>query len=134
MPHSHEQHSEEIRTRREDMLAHVQHAMRRSHARRRQRRSAGAAALAMIIVAGVAIMLFPGSRTGTSSPRIQVMASAIQGISQPIGGGLRVSHSITSCEVLDTLAEAKIPAAIVCANTCSLRLLDRPFDEPIILR
>ncbi len=116
------------------MLAHVQHAMRRSHARRRQRRPAGAAALAMIIVAGVAIMLFPGSRTGTSSPRIQVMASAILGISQPIGGGLRVSHSITSCEVLDTLAEAKIPAAIVCANTCSLRLLDRPFDEPIILR
>ena len=116
------------------MLTHVQHAMRRSHARRLQRRSAGVVALAMIIVAGVAIMLFPGSRTGTSSPKILVMASTIQGISQPIGGGLRVSHSITSCEVLDTLAEAKIPAAIACANTCSLRLLDRPFDEPIALR
>jgi hypothetical protein len=103
------------------ILINVQSAMRRSHERRRGRRSL----VALILVAGGAMSLPLWSSKQT--PVIDVAAT------QP-SGRVRI-ESITTDELLNSFAEVHLAAAVLCEPTggCTLRLLDSSIDRATVI-
>lgn len=103
------------------ILSNVQSAMRRSHERRRTRRSIAA----LIIVAGAAISL---PFLSTKEPPSLDIAAA-----QPTGR-VRI-ESITTDQLLDSFAEVHLAAAVLCEpiGGCTLRLLDSSIDRSTVI-
>ena len=119
--------SPEGRRRKREMLPDLQQAMRRSRERRRHRQSIATAAALLAVVGGLVLLLpGPSARDAAGPPRTLAISAPAQpmGIARPAStGGVSVTP-MTGDALLDTLAQHRVAAAIVCGQQCELRILD----------